>query len=271
VEVQEKLPLRVSFEAFKINTQVKLLARVRSKVDKKYQNTSGVEVNFYAEGISPEQFMGKDISNHKGEAFWMIPLSDEMDSLKVITYLAVVEGNPDYEDIEEEVSVQPSVVEMKLEIADSMRMVNVSVSAPDDSGMIGPLAGVECYVFVKRLFGMMPIGESDITDEEGEVSFEIPDNLPGDMEGIFTLVVKIKDHELIGNVEISQSIKWGIPVKANDFYTKRELWSARANSPIMLIVVVNAMIIGIWGAICFIFLEIFRIYKIGKESERYIP
>src|SRR4029453_4689698 len=42
----EKKELRMSLEAFKINQELKLVARVRSKANAKFQNTAGVKVSF---------------------------------------------------------------------------------------------------------------------------------------------------------------------------------------------------------------------------------
>src|SRR5687768_8765757 len=47
----EKTPLRLSFEVFRINEELKLLARTRSKVKAKFQNTANVVVSFYKNEI----------------------------------------------------------------------------------------------------------------------------------------------------------------------------------------------------------------------------
>jgi len=262
----EKMALRMSFEAFKINQELKLLARIMSKVKAKFQNTAGVEVSFYKEEISPENLIGLDTSNRKGESYWLLLPEEKSDSASSATYWAVVRDHPDYEDVEETVSVNPSIVDMKLEEEDSSHVVKIFVGHPDESGQTVPLADVECNVYVKRLFGVLPILETETTDEEGNITVEFLREIQGDESGNLTVVAKIAEHEILGNVEVSKTIAWGIPSKVNDFYQQRELWSARANSPLMLIFVVNATLLGIWGVIAFIFLEIFRINKLGKTN-----
>ena len=261
--VVEKLTLRMSFEAFKINEKVKLLARVRSKVDTKWQNTAGVEVSFYKNEVSPENLIGKDTSNSKGEALQFLQVSESDPSM---TYFAVVADHPDYEDVEETITVNPSILTMELMEEDSTRMVKIFVGTPNDSGSVVPLAETECKLYVKRLFGYMPLGDPESTDEEGYVTFEFPSDIKGDTAGNLTLVARVMEHELIGNVETSQDVSWGIPTEVDDFYSQRQLWSARANSPILLIVVVNLAILGIWGVIAFIFFEIYKINKLGKAN-----
>jgi len=261
----EKKELRMSFEAFKINQELKLVARVRSKVDKKFQNTAGVEVSFYKNEISPENLLGKNISNHKGEAYWLISLEGIPDSLaSPMTFLSSVKDNPDFEDVEETATFNPSTMTIQLEEEDTTRLVKVFIGHPDETGSIVPLADAECIIYVKREFGNLPISETETTDAEGNINVEFPDSIQGDPDGNVTIIAKVAGNDMIGNVEVSQTKNWGIPVKADDFYKKRELWSARANSPIPLVLVVNGALILIWGAIAFIFWEIIRINKIGK-------
>lgn len=261
-EIVEKPVLRMSFEAFKINDQVKILARVRSKVDTKWQNTAGVEVSFYKDEVIPENLIGKDTSNSKGETSRMVPVQEES-----ATYWASVKDHPDFEDVEETVTINPSVLTLELVEEDSMRYVKVFVGVPNDSGQVVPVPEVECKIFVQRLFGNMPLGEPETTDEEGNITVEFPAGVPGDVAGQITIVAKVAEHEILGNVETSKAINWGVPVVSEDFYAKRRLWSARDNSPIALVIVVNAALVGIWGVIFYIFWEIFRINRIGKTGK----
>jgi hypothetical protein len=235
---------------------------VRSKVGAKFQNTAGVEVSFYKEEFAPSNFIGKGISNHKGESYLILPV----DTAKEETYLAVVRDNPDFEDVEETASSKLSKMDITLEEEDSSRLVKIFVGHPDETGQIVAVPDVECKIYIRRLFGLLPIGDPETTDADGLISVIFPDSLKGDESGNVTVVAKIDENEVLGNVEVSKTIAWGIPAKIDNFYLQRELWSARANSPWTLIFVVNAALLGIWGVIGFIFLEILRINKIGKTN-----
>src|SRR5690242_10495769 len=68
IDSSSKKELRMSFDIYKINQELKLISRVRSKVGAKFQNTAGVEVSFYKGEFAPSNFIGKGISNHKGES-----------------------------------------------------------------------------------------------------------------------------------------------------------------------------------------------------------
>lgn len=263
--VIEKAPLRMSFEAFRINGELKLLARVRSKVNSKYQNTSGVEIRFYKGDTSPENQIGTATSNRKGEAIVRLDLSSSADTIVSSDYYAVVSDHPDYEDAEEMLTVNPGIIRMQLVEEDSIRTIEIFVGSIDSAG-ITPIAEAECKVYVQRLFGLMPLGDPVTTDEEGNAVFEFPGDIKGDTSGTIKIVAKISEHELIGNIQTDKEIAWGVPVVEEDFFSQRQLWSARSNSPVLLIIVVNGIIIGIWAAILFIFYEIYRINKLGKAS-----
>ncbi|MEP6795287.1 MAG: hypothetical protein ABJB16_13235 [Saprospiraceae bacterium] len=262
----EKKELKMSLEVFKINHDLKLVARVRSKVEAKFQNTAGVEISFYKDEIKLENLLGKGISNHKGEAYWIIPLQGRIDSLTSLVFYSSVKDHSDYEDVEETITFNPSRMTINLEQEDSVRLVKIFVGHPDESGKMVPLADAECKVYVKREFGLLEVTEAQTTDADGNISVEFPDDVHGDEAGNVTIVAKIADNESIGNAEVSSTIPWGIPTTVDDFYSQRELWSARANSPISLIIIVNAALLLIWGFIAFIFLEIIRINKLGKTN-----
>jgi len=261
-EAPEKATLRISFDAVKVNDDVNLKAKLGTKVKGRFENIPGVEVNFYKEEIAPGNWIGKSISNDHGIAAFTVSGSETKEGPR--TFVAQVSGNLRYTDADNDVTVNPSRMKMDLEKMDSTMTVNVLLEVPDASNQMVPVADAPCQLFVKRLFGDLPIGESANTNEEGQVSFEFPKDIPGDKAGSITIVARFTDHELVGNVEASQVIQWGIPMQADDFYSRRELWSARANSPIPLVIIVNIILIGVWGAIVFIFLEIYRINKLGK-------
>src|SRR5688500_4151629 len=210
----EKIALRVSFEAFKINEEIKLAARSRSKVGSKFQNTADVEINFYKEEVLPEKLIGKILTDHEGEAL-LILAPAKTDSVATTTYYAVVSNHPDSEDVEEMITVNPSTMEMELVEEDSLKIVKIFIGYPDTTGEILPVPEVECNLYVKRLFGLLIIAEAGTTDEEGNVQFEFPVDVPGDESGNVVIVARIKEHESLGNVEVSKAIAWGIPSMVN--------------------------------------------------------
>jgi hypothetical protein len=56
----------------------------------------------------------------------------------------------------------------------------------------------------------LKLGEGK-TDEAGEASIEIPNNLPGDAKGNITLLAKLDENEVYGNLEAAVTTTMGNP------------------------------------------------------------
>ena len=114
----------------------------------------------------------------------------------------------------------------------------------------------------------MPLStETEITDDQGRITIEFPDDLKGNENGEITIVGKVSDHDQFGNLLFWKTIKWGKPLSEDDIFNKRELWSVSSNSPYALSLSVIIMLIGIWGTIFYIIYLINRINKAGKTVD----
>ncbi len=116
---------------------------------------------------------------------------------------------------------------------------------------------------------MLPLSEDpETTDENGEVTADFSSVINGDTAGYLTIVAKVEGHETYGNLEFHRKVKWGTPLIIDPNLNARQLWSSRANAPIYLIVIVNTMLIAIWGVIMYIIFQAFKISKIGRVDSR---
>lgn len=254
------------------NDRTKMLeAIVKTKIDDSWVGVNGVSVNFYRGEAIPEKLLGTSASNDKGVAILILGEGEEKFASPSFeyTYLAAIENNNQFEDAEEEVTVAESSFNMTLEEEDSVRQVRISLMAMDAEGNEAPVGETEVNLFVQRLFGLLPLSEDpETTDESGEVVVEFPADIPGDSAGNLIIVARIEDHERFGNLEFRRRINWGVPVVIDPAKRERELWSSRANAPIYLIVIVNAMLAGIWGVILYIVYQAFKIRKLGRKGTR---
>ena len=125
-----------------------------------------------------------------------------------------------------------------------------------------PVKGKEVHFYVKRSFFPLPIEDAIKTDENGEAVANFPMDLPGDKYGNIVAIVKIEDDDTYGTVETQQEIKWGVPLTSvKDSWSNRSLSASREKAPMYLIVVSNSIIVVIWGTICYVILQLFRIKK----------
>ncbi|WP_372642282.1 hypothetical protein [Ancylomarina sp.] len=127
---------------------------------------------------------------------------------------------------------------------------------------LNPVEELDVLLYVERLFTNLPVGDRfNTTDEKGLVEIQFPSDLPGDSIGNLNLIIKIEDAEIIRDTSIYTKVKWGIPVLYDRSEEKRSLWAARANAPLPLLILVNALLLGVWGIIFYICYEMYLIKK----------
>ncbi|MCZ4695420.1 hypothetical protein DWB61_10995 [Ancylomarina euxinus] len=127
---------------------------------------------------------------------------------------------------------------------------------------LNPVEELDVLLYVERLFTNLPLGDRfNTTDEKGLVEIKFPSDLPGDSIGNLNLIIKIEDAETIRDTIIYTKVKWGIPVLYDRSEEKRSLWSARANAPLTLLILVNVLLLGVWGIIFYICYEMYLIKK----------
>ena len=264
---EKKQRARISLDFFNINNEEqKLVATVKAKVEGFYQNVIGVEINFFKEEVSPENLIGKAITGENGKA--AINFLEETDTSLWFTYVAVLDNNPDFKDAEKDIEVKKGYLQMDLEVIDSVKMVKIFVAAPDSVGNLIPVEEVSTRVYVKRLFGPLPISDdSESTDEEGLLNIEFPSEILGDENGNVTIITKVSDHDEFGNLEFRKSAPWGIPLKLDKSEENKALWLSSSNTPRVLVGIVNTMLAGVLGVIVYILFQLYRISKLGSKDK----
>lgn len=249
------------------NTGPRLTATVKTKIDRSYVNVPDVKVNFYIDSISKASRLGETLSNENGEAIFLIPqtLTKRIAKDPSFEYFVTISDNDRLKDAKRDIEVKRSFFEMNLKVEDSVKKVQVFVGAPDSTGEIVPVEDIEVKVYVKRLFGELPITEGfETTNAEGIMETTFPDDIPGDETGNLMILAKVEEHDEYGTLIVAKKIAWGLPLTTDPDELKGELWSARNNAPQSLVVIINGMIIAIWGVILYIFLQILKIKRIGK-------
>ena len=129
-----------------------------------------------------------------------------------------------------------------------------------------PVAGPEVHLYVKRMYSLLVIGKPTATDSTGIASFDFPNDLPGDKNGVLTVIAKIEKDEKYGSVETSSDIKWGAALKNDIFpWSDRSLSASRERAPMFLVVASILIILVIWGTICYVIFQLFRIKRTVKQ------
>ncbi|MGZ8550240.1 MAG: hypothetical protein ACXWV2_06250 [Chitinophagaceae bacterium] len=128
-----------------------------------------------------------------------------------------------------------------------------------------PVEGPEVHLYVKSLYALLPVGKVVATDESGVANIDFPMDLPGDRNGLLTVIAKIEGDETYGDAETQAEIKWGVVPDNESFnWSIRSLAASREKAPMFLVIASTLIIIIIWGTIFYIGYQLFRIKKSGK-------
>lgn len=158
-------------------------------------------------------------------------------------------------------------VKIALELKPENYEILAKISAMQDGNEI-PLPSTEVKFFVKRYFGMLPIGkDNNKTDADGVAIAEFPADLPGDTTGNVEIIVALADTGKYGHVQVQQTISWGKPTIPVNLLEKRSLWTVSRMAPIWLIVSFLGTVLIVWGVIFYIIFQIIQLPKFGYKEE----
>lgn len=265
---QEKAPVRIYLEHFKSEEKRQLSVRVLAKMDKRYRPASGVSIELFWLEIDELKKLATIITTDDGTVEYIFsPKQIEFaNSFKVNKFFAVVQENDSLQSKQIDITIRDVDFEVQFMVEDSVKLVQIRVSEKDSMGLSIPQEDVEISLLVERPLSALPVGEDfNTTDEDGKVTLEFPSDLPGDIDGAVTVLVRIVENENYGTVELSQVKTWGIPTYYSDLTTKRSLWASSANAPIPLIIFITSLIIVVWGMIFYMIYKIHQIKKLGDR------
>ncbi len=224
----------------------------------------GLEIIFYA-GEDSLVSLGSVTTDKEG---WAILVLDEGLDLPVgldgsVRYFAEYQGTDNILSAEYEVYVTDVNLDMELTLLDSVKTISLRAYSLVEGEEV-PVADEDIYVYVKRMFSDLPLGE-DFLDENGEFMTEIPDDIPGDAQGYIEIIGRFNDHYLFGTVENRQTIQWGMPTKHEIPVSQRTLWTQIA--PLWMVITLSILLAGVWGHYIFVIIQLFRLRRIARKEE----
>jgi hypothetical protein len=242
----------------KSDKSIDLKAAVKAKIKGVFTKLALLKISFVQVNDTTEKVLGFIITNDEGKGVLNIkdaalaPLKDGSLQLK-----AVFAGNKKMDPADAEVTIKRAYIEITPVKEDSLLTVKAKLVVPG-SETDSSVKDVTLAVFVNRTFNPLKIGEGT-TDESGEVSVEIPNNLPGDDKGNITLLAKLDDNETFGNLEAASVQKWGTPVSDKIENQPRALWSS--HPPIWMLITFIVLMVVVWGHYIVIVYQLFRLRK----------
>ncbi len=247
----------------KADNSIDLKAALRAKINGTFYKLHTLKVTFVQLNGDEEKELGFVITDRNGVALFNCKadaLTPDKDGK--VHFKAVFAGNKSIDPAEEELGVKRARLSITPVKEDSLLSVQLKL-VDLTTGVEKALAENDLSVFVKRSFNPLKIGEGT-TDENGEISVEVPNNLPGDAKGNITLIGRLDDNEEYGNLEASVLQPWGVPVSDQPQSMPRALWSS--DPPLWMLITFIILMTVVWGHYFVIIYELFRLRK-EKEPE----
>ena len=261
---QEQKSARLSLSYIKENTDgAYIKAKVRYKEDREYFPAKDLELKLYkitkqededTEDISEKIKVSKTDDN--GEVkFYLKP---ETFGLAQQFYEVRIENDANFKDKSDDISFKNAEIVANISQKDSLRTLTIKLVDPDKN----PIANQYFKVKLKRLFGMMNVGDEDFykTDEKGEISIDIEEKMYS-KSGKLEFIITLDDSNDYGTIIEHLESDFGIVMESKDTFDERTMWATAAKAPIYMLIIPNVLLIGIWGIILVLFFNLYRIYK----------
>lgn len=219
------------------------------------------EIQFFNIANDEEILLGTAKTSNEGIA--QIILSEKQKYLTdedgYINLTARFEGTDALDSEEEEILVRDLILELNLEEIDSIKTIFVKAYTIDSLGVETPVEEVDVIISIEGMLSKMKIKEGTI--ENGEIEFELLQNIPGDIDKNFTVYAQILDNDEFGDVIQKKTVNWGTFDQVTSI-EENKLWSEAA--PIWMYIVLTILLLGVWAN--FIYTG-YNLFKIRKETE----
>lgn len=160
-----------------------------------------------------------------------------------------------------------ALIAISLRLAAEKESVIMKVSAIKDNTAV-PVVGAGVKLFVKRTFGMLPLDEEKITDDNGMATFGIPPDLRGDTIGNIRLSARFTDEEKFGTAAKDTVLQAGLQVIPVSLVKDRAMWNTLRKAPWWILLSYGLGVILVWGFIILVMLKLRDIFIIGEYTEK---
>ena len=226
------------------------------------------EIEFFTLLDSVRTSLGSVTTDQEGMAVLDgIPFTDLLLTANHHFRLSYEVKGEEYIETPDQFSFSDVDIKLSFEVIDSIKQIVVTISYWDADGNLIPLEEADAYLYVPRMFSMLPIGDI-YTDEEGIGMLEFPTDLPGDEIGELEIIVQIEDHEKFGNAAVSGMKDWGTPSNTEISKLPRALWSPDA--PLWMWITFIVLMTGVWFHYGWILMNLYKIRSHATDVESII-
>lgn len=241
------------------------LERITAKLlikSERYEPFANAEVHFYSVKDTTKTLLKTIVTDEKGEATYILEpdAKASSDSTGQVVFAVEYDGNPTSESASKEIMVTPAALKVTFFQEDTTKFISIEAFETGGGDTPIPITETEIGVFVKGTFSYLNIAK-EATNAEGKLIAPFPVDMPGDSIGVLTIVAKIEDHDLYGNVEAWGTINWARPVPIAD-EARRGLGDTDA--PLWMVYTLIVLLSAVWFHYAYVIFLIIKI-KLAKH------
>ena len=260
-QTSKKNTVRLRADYFKImNGNSYFDIKATSKIDNQTQGVAHIDI-IVSNIIDDEEIeLGTVQTNMEGTCRFSLKNLNliKADSTNTYQIKFSFKGNTAFKKAAKSVSFKDAYIEAQLITKDSLNFIKATLL---DADVKTPISDRLLNVQIQRLFMPLRIGpEFNSTDINGTIIVPIPTDIPG-VNGNLTFEVVLKDSDDFGTVKALVNAPVGIPIVDESTFDERTMWSPRNKTPYLLLILPNLVILGMWGLIIYLIINLLKISK----------
>ena len=154
-KAQKKQKARIKLEYHNIDGVKILKAKVVSKVGRVYVAVPDVPVHFFINEEIEENKLSQAITDKEGMVKITLDATLIMSADSTYIFYASIMDNPVYKDKSKDIEIKDVNYSLECAVIDSVKIATINIKDLENK----PVADVMVKLYVKRLFGLLPIGD----------------------------------------------------------------------------------------------------------------
>jgi hypothetical protein len=249
-----------------------IIVNTKKKVGRKFEPVKNITVNVYYNEATQNNLLGKITTAENGEGRVAFPPSfkSTWDSLNEFKFIAASVPAKGEEVLDADLTIKKAILVIDTLIDAEARTVTAQLKEKVGNEWVA-VKEIEMKLGIKRSLGNLTVGEAETytSDSTGTASAEFKrDSMPGDEKGNLLLVARVEDNDVYGNLVVEKPVHWGVKANVEEHFWHRTLWSTGGLAPIWLLTIAFAIIMGVWGTLIYLLLQLLKMRKIGKAYQQ---
>lgn len=249
-----------------------IIVNTKKKVGRKFEPVKNVTVNVYVNEATANNLLGKITTAVNGEGRIAFPVSfkNTWDSLNEFKFVAESVPAKGEEILNADLTIKKAILVIDTLANAEARTVTAQLKEKAGNEWVA-VKEIEMKLGIKRSLGNLTVGEVETytSDSTGTVSAEFKrDSMPGDEKGNLVLIARVEDNDIYGNLVVEKPVPWGVKATVEQHFWHRTLWSTGGLAPMWLLFIAFAIVIGVWGTLIYLLMQLLKMRKIGKAYQQ---